>query len=397
MATSNAIPGQFVPEVHSQTVATDAAAAIPWHIWCAVAAVTSIMIGGHWDISWHSSIGRDTFWTPAHMAIYLGGLLSGLAFGFIILNTTLSKDSALRAYSVSVWGFRAPLGAFIAAWGGITMLTSAPFDNWWHDAYGLDVKIISPPHIILFLGIYAIIAGTMILICGHMNRATGIAQQHARLLFLYISGIMLTVMMIMLMETVSRPYLHESTPYVVMAALTPITLTIGWRATKLPFAATLIAGIYTFVNIALIQILPLFPAQPKLGPVYQHVTQFIPPPFPILLILPALALDLLWKRTAGWNSWKIAAISGLVYTSLLIAVEWFFAAFLMSPAAANRFFGVMYLYYALPPQSFLARHMFLITETSGQLWLGFLFAAVLSVVSIRWAISRGNWMFAVKR
>ena len=29
------------------------------------------------------------------------------------------------------------------------MLTSAPFDNWWHDAYGLDVKIISPPHMFL--------------------------------------------------------------------------------------------------------------------------------------------------------------------------------------------------------------------------------------------------------
>jgi len=26
-------------------------------------------------------------------------------------------------------GFRGPLGCFIAAWGGIAMLTSAPFDN----------------------------------------------------------------------------------------------------------------------------------------------------------------------------------------------------------------------------------------------------------------------------
>ena len=41
----------------------------------AAAGATSIVVGLLWDISWHRSIGRDTFWTPAHMAIYLGGLL----------------------------------------------------------------------------------------------------------------------------------------------------------------------------------------------------------------------------------------------------------------------------------------------------------------------------------
>ena len=29
---------------------------------------TAIAIGILWDISWHRTIGRDTFWTPAHMA-----------------------------------------------------------------------------------------------------------------------------------------------------------------------------------------------------------------------------------------------------------------------------------------------------------------------------------------
>ena len=51
-------------------------AEVPWYVWSTVAAVTSAMIGGHWDISWHMSIGRDTFWTPAHMAIYACGVLA---------------------------------------------------------------------------------------------------------------------------------------------------------------------------------------------------------------------------------------------------------------------------------------------------------------------------------
>jgi hypothetical protein len=124
----------------------------PWYVWCAVVAVTSAMVGMHWDIAWHRSIGRDTFWTPAHMAIYFAGVLGGLSCGYLILSTTFAKDASARAAAVKIWGFYGPLGAFICAWGGVAMITSAPFDDWWHNAYGLDVKIISPPHTVLALG-----------------------------------------------------------------------------------------------------------------------------------------------------------------------------------------------------------------------------------------------------
>src|ERR1035438_4347392 len=52
---------------------------VPWYVWCAVFGVTSAMIGGQWDISWRRSIGRDTFWAPAHLAIYMCGVLAGLS------------------------------------------------------------------------------------------------------------------------------------------------------------------------------------------------------------------------------------------------------------------------------------------------------------------------------
>jgi len=38
-------------------------------------------------------------------------------------------------------------------------------------------------------------------------------------------------------------------------------------------------------------IFPLFPAAPKLGPVYQNVTSMVPLWFPVLLIVPAFAID----------------------------------------------------------------------------------------------------------
>lgn len=369
---------------------------VPWYIWCSALAVTSATVGAHWDISWHSSIGRDTFWTPAHMAIYLCGVLAGIAFGYLILYTTFSKSAPLRDASVSIWGFRAPLGAFIASWGGIAMLTSAPFDNWWHDAYGLDVKIVSPPHILLFIGTYGVILGTLVLIAGYINRSEGHLKETARRLCLYVCGILLVMIMVLLMEYTERSDLHTSTPYIAVALLATIPLSVAPRVTGYKFAATYVAGFYTLFLIGLILILPLFPAQPKLGPVYQRVTQFIPPEFPILFIVPAFGLDLLWQRTGKWNLWKTAVVSGLVFIGLLLAVEWPFASFLMSGAARNRFFGSMYLWYGLRPESFLARGLFN-TETAGEFAQGILIALAISIVSIRWGISRGEWLVKIKR
>src|SRR6201992_1633315 len=152
-------------------VATRSASAIPWYIWVGVVAITSSTIGGAWDVSWHRSIGRDTFWTPAHLAIYACGVLAGIVGIVLTLQCTFGKDKRMRDTSVSILGLRAPLGVFLAGWGGVAMLTSAPFDNWWHNAYGLDVKIVSPPHALLILGLRGISTGIMFLILAAMNRA----------------------------------------------------------------------------------------------------------------------------------------------------------------------------------------------------------------------------------
>ena len=39
-------------------------------------AAVCVMVGVYWDISWHMTIGRDTFWTPAHVLIQAGGLIA---------------------------------------------------------------------------------------------------------------------------------------------------------------------------------------------------------------------------------------------------------------------------------------------------------------------------------
>ncbi len=394
MATLSASSVSLAARTH---VLAQTSTPIPWYIWCAALAGTSLMIGGHWDISWHESIGRDTFWTPAHMAIYLCGVLSGLAFGYLILHTTFSRTSPLSEGSVHIWGFRAPLGAFIASWGGIAMLTSAPFDNWWHSAYGLDVKIVSPPHILLFTGGYAVLLGTMVLIAGHMNRLPEARRGAYRWVFLYMCGMMLTMTMVILLEYTQRVLMHDALPYILVGAITPIVLAVGSRTTGIPFAATFIAGFYVLFNAALIWILPLFPAEPKLGPVYQHVTHFIPQEFPMLLVIPAFLLDLFWRKTKDWNVWSAAAASAVIYIGSLLLVQWPFADFLMSPASRNAFFGTTYFFYGIPPTAYVVRNEFYPSSGALQFALGILIALVAATITIRWGIFRGAWFKQVQR
>ena len=373
------------------------AAGVPWYVWCAVAAVTSADIGAHWDISWHLSIGRDTFLTPAHIAIYLCGVLAGIAFGYIILSTTFRRNAPLAESSVHILGLRAPLGAFIASWGGVAMLTSAPFDNWWHDAYGLDVTIVSPPHLVLFTGVYAVLIGTLVLIAGTMNRATGAAKTLPRNLYLYVGGITTVAAMVLIMEFIGRTWQHNSLPYILVSTLVLIVMTSTSRATGFRFAATILAAFYTLFLIGLIQILPLFPAEPKLGPVYQHVTHFIPPQFPLLLIVPAVLLDLFWRWSKSWNAWVLSITSALLFVLSLLAVQYPFASFLMTPAARNSFFGTGYLPYGAQPLSALARNVFYVIETPAQFWMGIGLAVVLGTLAVRFGLSRGQWMSQVQR
>ena len=378
-------------------------ASVPWYVWCGVVAVTSAAIGGAWDVSWHRSIGRDTFWTPAHMAIYACGVLAAVVCGYLIFATTFGSSTYLRSISVSVLGFRAPLGAFVAAWGGIAMLTSAPFDNWWHNAYGLDVKIVSPPHALLILGIRGVTVGVLFLILAAMNRAreAGATGEHGfqsmQFLFLYLGGMIVLGQMFFLIEYTWDVELHNSTAYIAMAIAIPLVLAMISRASQHRWAATIAAAVYTFFGIAEILILPLFPAQPKLGPVFFPVTHLVPAKFPILIIVPALALDLLWKRMRNWKSWQVALLSGAVFVAVLVAVEWPFASFLMTPAAANRFFGTIYFQYSSPSWGVDRLRHFFEAQQGLPLFLGFAKAAIYGAIGTWIGLGFGGWMRKVQR
>jgi hypothetical protein len=374
------------------------APSIPWYIWCCAVSVLSAVIGSTWDISWHESVGRDTFWTPAHMLMYLSGVLAGISCGYLILSTTFEKKLALRDVSISMWGFRGPLGAFICAWGAVAMITSAPFDNWWHNSYGLDVKILSPPHVLLALGMIGIQFGTLVMVLAEMNRAHGIYRQRLeRILFLTVVFLMgMTIGTVL--ELTIRVFMHGAKFYLVMMIVAPIWMApVSWISGH-RWAATIVAAMYTAIHLCFTWIFPMFPAEPKLGPVYQHVTHLVPPDFPMLLIVPAIVFDLLRRRTAEWSRWRQSATLGAAFLVSFIAVQWPFANFLMSPESRNRIFETTNYPYFAPPTSPWVRNLFIPTEhTPGQFWLRMAIALGVGILMIRIGMAWGEWMRRLRR
>jgi len=366
-------------------------------VWAAVIAATSAKVGILWDISWHRSIGRDTFWTPAHMAIYLGGVLAGLSCGWVVLKTTFAGTSDERAAAVTFWGFRGPLGAWVCIWGAFAMITSAPFDNWWHNAYGLDVKVLSPPHVILALGIWAVQLGALFMVLSLQNRTP--ERETSRLhglLAAYLVAILLQNATTVAIEQLGFPNDgHNALYYKVAAGVLPLLLVAVGRAVRLPWPATTAAGLYIAFSLLTIWILQLAPATPKLAPVFNPVTHMVPPPFPLLLVVPAAAIDLLLRRAGRNRDWILSVAAGLAFLAVFCVVQWFFTEFLLTPHARNFFFGGDQWDYSsrLGPW----RYEFWRIASDPVTARGLAIAAALAIVAARLGLWWGNWMQGLRR
>jgi hypothetical protein len=378
--------------------------ATAWPLYAVLLSSAAIVAGILWDISWHKTVGRDTFWTLPHLLEQLGAIVAGLCCGWLVLHTTFASSPRERAESVRFWGFRGPLGAWVTIWGTFVMITSAPFDDWWHNAYGLDVKIMSPPHMVLAVGMISVVLGGMLMVLAAQNRATDAAEiRRLGRAFAFDGGLLVVMVATMISEYSSRPNnMHQPLFYQVAAATFPVVLIALGRSGRLRFPATASAAVYMGVIMATMWILQLFPAEAKLAPIYTRVTHMVPPEFPLLLVVPALALDLLLQRAGRRHDWLLAAGLGLSFLALFLAVQWYFGEFLLSPAARNFLFAADQWPYMVRPGPWQHRFWNVPKDAAGSLdglalARGLGFAGLIAIASARVGLWWGSGMSRVLR
>lgn len=106
-------------------------------------------MGFYSDVAYHVAYGRDTvLFTPPHTAIVVGlALIAAGAWAGLAVATVQQVDTALRLGRLRVPWSLLPLGVL-----GIAALIGFPVDEVWHQTYGVDVTMWSPPHLIMILG-----------------------------------------------------------------------------------------------------------------------------------------------------------------------------------------------------------------------------------------------------
>jgi len=147
-------------------------------------------------------------------------------------------------------------------------------------------------------------------------------------------------------------------------------------------------------------ILPLFAATPKLAPINNPLTHMAPPAFPILLIVPGLAMDLLMRwigRGRGWRRDVLIVLGvGTSFLGLLILMQWHFSKFLLSPAADNAFFGGnRYWSFASRPGPW--QQEFWGATSDPLTFKAVLIAWIIALISTTIGLLWGNWMSKVRR
>ena len=371
---------------------SDAAMFLQRAAWLLLLASVGIPASLLWDFSWESTVGIDLAWAPAHVATYLSVLLGGA----VVAGLFFSKTA--RGFGVRVGKLHAPLGAWIVAWGTVAFGAAVLFDRWWQSSYGLAAGIWHPPQMLKASAFFAILIGGWIFAASAQNRA----RSSGAVAFSAASGVLLAMINVATITFAYPNRQHSAAFYQLACGLYPLMLAATASAGRLRFPATTAALIHLTVMCLLVWLLPLVPAKPQVAPIYNTLDHLMPPPFPLLLVAPALALDALLRwfpgREQRFQDWRRAGECGLAFFAIFIVVQWPFAQFLLTPAADHWFFagGGMHwpFFLKIDPRARVA--FWKMGDDEFTLARGFA-AAGFAVLSTRAGLWLGAWMQRVQR
>jgi hypothetical protein len=273
-----------------------------------VLAVFVALAGVYWDVSWHVAIGRESFWIPPHQLIYSG---TAAFFVSVVCALLLARR---RAGSLRATG-RAGAGFAVGALGSIIQVSAAPLDDLWHERYGLDVTVWSPPHLMgaagALIGIYGLASalGTSL----HRGEGRGPSSAWAGINVLLLFAAALSLSLFALGPLDFRLDRRDALFYPLLAGpLAAIPLVAAARYVGRFGAATAVALIYVaFRTVAL--------------GIFVGMGTFENPGPPVFVLLAALTVDL---ALLGKRQGRGVLGAAILFGPALVLGEWAFRAFL---------------------------------------------------------------------
>jgi hypothetical protein len=197
-------------------------------------------------------------------------------------------------------------------------------------------------------------------------------------------------------DSFDRHDMHNVSFYQVASVLFTIFMVAFSMASKSKWGATSAAILYSVFLLLMSWILPLFPATPRLGPVLNPITTFQPFEFPLLLLFPAIAIDLITHRIDK-NRWVKSLLYGFAFLVVFLLVQWPFANVLMA-SKGHWFFATSRWYFGNEP-TWEFRYAFAdwMISSGMDLVIGLSIALGLAIVSAFVGLSWGNWMKKIVR
>ena len=272
-----------------------------------VLAVFVALAGVYWDVSWHVVIGRETFWVPPHRLIY-----SGTAVFFVSTLCALFLTRR-RAGSFRATG-RAGVGFAVGALGSIIQVLAGPLDGMWHERYGLDVTVWSPPHLMGLAGALIGIYGLASALGTELHRGDGrsaFGWAGTNVLMLFAAALSLSLFALGPLDF--RLDRRDVLFYPLLAGpLAAIPLVAAARYVGRFGAATAVALVYIAFRMVALAIFVGMGAFENPGP-------------PVFVLLAALTVDLaLLGKRKGRGVFGAAVLFG----PALVLGEWAFRSFL---------------------------------------------------------------------
>lgn len=318
--------------------------------WAMAGALSGLLIllvaamGLYWDVAWHIDLGRDELLlNPSHTMIVLG--LGGLMYAAAIAVTFATLDKAEVGFKYK--GLTIPWSAvplFVLGLGG---LAAFPFDELWHQAYGLDVTLWSPTHLQLLTGGGLATLAVWLMVAEGSKDAT--PTKTGRFIHIMVSGAALVGLTIYQGEFDFRVPQFQLAYYPVLAmiaagfVLTMARIALGpWGAFKTVLFYLSVRGfLVLIVTGALNHTLTYFPTYLIPALAVEAIAFMVGTQNRTRFALAAgaavgtvgLAAELVWMPLSGWMELNTALLPKAVPLSIVAAI----AASVLGVRLANSF------------------------------------------------------------